>query len=143
VNYQEYKANFVRNRDYSGVQGEPCTKPGLLRSTRRTLYETGRELSGVQGEPCTKPGVNYQEYKANLVRKNYTDEGSQNTLLNQLMMFEQIYSLPSDEFYTRYELGKNGDEMDFVEWAATVEMLANVEKSLRLSLMWEIGEKHS
>ncbi|RKZ85774.1 MAG: hypothetical protein DRR19_15905 [Candidatus Parabeggiatoa sp. nov. 1] len=35
------------------------------------MYETGRELSGVQGEPCTKLGVSYQEYKANLVRKNF------------------------------------------------------------------------
>ncbi|RKZ91194.1 MAG: hypothetical protein DRR19_07905 [Candidatus Parabeggiatoa sp. nov. 1] len=81
--------------DCSGVQGEPGTKPGgFIRSTRRTLYEKiafwraktfyikpdgfqysaltdlTDDCSGVQGEPGTKPGVIYQEYKANLVRKN-------------------------------------------------------------------------
>jgi hypothetical protein len=40
---QEYKANL----DFSGVQGEPCTKKRL-------------EFSGVQGEPCTKKRLNYK-----------------------------------------------------------------------------------
>ncbi|OQY50129.1 MAG: hypothetical protein DRR08_13250 [Candidatus Parabeggiatoa sp. nov. 2] len=53
-------------------------------------------------------------------------------LLNQVMKFEQAYSLASSEFYTRYEKGEMGDEMDFVEWAATVEMLANVDQNLTL-----------
>ncbi len=53
-------------------------------------------------------------------------------LLNQLAGFEQTYSLASCAFYTRYEKGEMGDDMDFVEWAATVEMLANVEKSVTL-----------
>ena len=47
-------------------------------------------------------------------------------------MFERTYSLTSNEFYTRYEKGEMGDEIDFVEWAATVEMFANVEKRLTL-----------
>ncbi len=59
-------------------------------------------------------------------------------LLNQLTTFEQIYSLVSNEFYTRYEKGEMGDEIDLVEWAATVEMLSNVEK--RLALL-QIGSK--
>jgi len=53
-------------------------------------------------------------------------------LLNQLATFEQSYSLTSSEFYTRYDKGEMGDEIDFVEWAATVEMLTNVEKQLTL-----------
>lgn len=32
----------------------------------------------------------------------------------------------------RYEKGEMGDEMDFVEWSATIEMLANVDKKLAL-----------
>jgi hypothetical protein len=55
--------------------------------------------------------------------------------INQVMKFEQTYSLISSEFYTRYEKGEMGDEMDFVEWAATVDMLANVEQNLTLLYM--------
>ncbi|RKZ93587.1 MAG: hypothetical protein DRR19_00730 [Candidatus Parabeggiatoa sp. nov. 1] len=45
-----FQANLVRGR-FSGIQGEPCTRP-ILRNTRRTLYE-----------------ADSQEYKANLVRE--------------------------------------------------------------------------
>jgi len=53
-------------------------------------------------------------------------------LSDQLKKFEEKHSLISSEFYTRYESGQMGDEMDFVEWAATVEMLANVKKRIAL-----------
>jgi hypothetical protein len=53
-------------------------------------------------------------------------------LLRQCRQFEEDYALDSTEFYTRYEAGKMGDEMDFVEWAATIEMLANIDKRLAL-----------
>ena len=53
-------------------------------------------------------------------------------LMDQLKEFEKKYSLNSQEFYARYENGQMGDEMDFVEWAATVEMLKNVEKQMAL-----------
>ena len=53
-------------------------------------------------------------------------------LTDQLKEFEKKYSLSSPEFYARYESGQMGDEMDFVEWAATVEMLTNVEKQMDL-----------
>jgi hypothetical protein len=49
-----------------------------------------------------------------------------------LTKFEETYGLKSADFYTRYEKGEMGDKMDFVEWSATVEMLANVEKRLAL-----------
>jgi len=53
-------------------------------------------------------------------------------LTNQMVEFEDDYSLKSTDFYRRYENGEMGDEMDFVEWAATVEMLANIKKRLAL-----------
>jgi len=40
--------------------------------------------------------------------------------------------LKSADFYTRYEKSEMGDSMDFIEWSATVEMLANAEKQMTL-----------
>ncbi|MEN8217329.1 MAG: hypothetical protein ABFS56_13360 [Pseudomonadota bacterium] len=67
-----------------------------------------------------------------LVRELTRTQKLKKRLLNQLATFEDSYSLSSSEFYKRYEKGEMGDEMDFVEWAATVEMLTNVEKRLTL-----------
>ena len=51
---------------------------------------------------------------------------------DQLKEFEEKYSLNSSGFYTRYKKGEMGDDMDFIEWAATVEMVENAEKRLAL-----------
>ncbi len=53
-------------------------------------------------------------------------------LTAQLAEFEEHYALNSADFYTRYENGEMDDSMDFVEWSATVEMLANAEKQMKL-----------
>ena len=53
-------------------------------------------------------------------------------LLRQIIVFEEKYGLNSDNFYTRYEKGEMGDDMDYVEWSATVDMLAGIEKRLSL-----------
>jgi hypothetical protein len=53
-------------------------------------------------------------------------------LTAQISDFETRYALPSDVFYSRYNWGELGDTMDFIEWAATLEMLGGVEKSLSL-----------
>jgi hypothetical protein len=53
-------------------------------------------------------------------------------LVKQKIEFEKRYSLNSEEFYRRYERGAMGDEMDYVEWSATVDMLAGIEKRLSL-----------
>ena len=53
-------------------------------------------------------------------------------LLRQKTEFEKRYGLDSEEFYRRYEKGMMGDEMDYVEWSATVDMLAGVEKRVSL-----------
>jgi hypothetical protein len=53
-------------------------------------------------------------------------------LLMQKTEFEEKYGLNSEEFYRRYEKGAMGDDMDYVEWSATVDMLAGIEKRLSL-----------
>lgn len=53
-------------------------------------------------------------------------------LLEQLTTFEKNYVLDTPNFYSRYEKGGMGDDMDFVEWAATWEMLLNLDKRLAL-----------
>lgn len=53
-------------------------------------------------------------------------------LTEQLQKFEQQYGLQSVDFYQQYERGQLGDLTDFVEWSATVEMLANTEDRLGL-----------
>ena len=46
-------------------------------------------------------------------------------LQQELQQFEASYKLLSEEFYARYCQGDMGDEMDFIEWAATIEMFAD------------------
>jgi len=53
-------------------------------------------------------------------------------LLRQKTEFEKRYGLDSEEFYRRYEKGMMGDDMDYVEWSATVDMLAGIEKRVLL-----------
>ncbi len=53
-------------------------------------------------------------------------------LVRQIAEFEQRYSLSSAKFSPQYEQGKMGDDADFIEWAATIEMVKNVEKQLAL-----------
>lgn len=53
-------------------------------------------------------------------------------LSKQISEFENCYSMNSAEFYRRYEKGEMGDDMDFIEWASTVEMIRNIDKRLYL-----------
>jgi len=36
--------------------------------------------------------------------------------------FEEVYQMGSKEFYTRFERGELGDDMDFFEWASLCDM---------------------
>ena len=53
-------------------------------------------------------------------------------LLQQKIGFEEKYRLSSEDFCRRYEKGSMGDDMDYVEWSATVDMLAGIEKRISL-----------
>lgn len=67
-----------------------------------------------------------------LVRENDRMVELKTRLARELSQFEKRYDLQSDHFYQRYEAGELGDDMDFIEWAATIEMLANVKIRLEL-----------
>lgn len=53
-------------------------------------------------------------------------------LQNQLSEFESQYDMASDVFHKKYQRGELGDEMDFVEWSSTIDMLNEAEKRLAL-----------
>ncbi len=50
-------------------------------------------------------------------------------LENQIKYFEKKYSMNTPDFYSNFEVGKLGDDIDFIEWAATYEMIKNETKS--------------
>jgi hypothetical protein len=53
-------------------------------------------------------------------------------LTDDISRFENQYGLKSEDFYRQYEIGNMGDSIDFVEWAATMEMLANIKRQSAL-----------
>ena len=53
-------------------------------------------------------------------------------LEEQRKTFETKYAQSSAAFYANYEKGEMGDEMDYLEWASTIEMLAKLENHLAL-----------
>ena len=65
-------------------------------------------------------------YEANL-SKEQLDE-----LLGNMATFEARYQMPSAEFFRKYQAGETDDRMDFVEWAAMVQMAENLQCRLEL-----------
>ena len=53
-------------------------------------------------------------------------------LQDQLRTFEKTHAMKSTAFYEKYKKGDLGDRMDFIEWAATLDMLENAEKRLAI-----------
>ncbi len=53
-------------------------------------------------------------------------------LNDQIGKFEHQYSLKSIQFYPKYERGELGDDLDFMEWAATLEMITNLNQQVAL-----------
>lgn len=52
------------------------------------------------------------------------------TLDSQIIHFEKTYHLNSTDFLKQFQAGKLGDDTDFIEWAATLEMLKNLNDRL-------------
>lgn len=61
----------------------------------------------------------------------------QSRLKSQISHFEAHYGWTSQEFYPRFERGELGDDMDFIEWSATIEMTENLHHTIEL-----LGEKN-
>ncbi len=53
-------------------------------------------------------------------------------LKSQIADFEARYGWTSEEFYPLFERGELGDEIDFIEWSATIEMVENLQHSIEL-----------
>jgi len=47
-----------------------------------------------------------------------------------VVQFEQRYQLNSIEFQSRYQQGELGDDLDFMEWSATLEMLQQLKQHI-------------
>lgn len=54
------------------------------------------------------------------------------SLTAQIAKFEQQYHLGSEDFLAQFQAGTLGDDIDFIEWAATLEMLKNLNDRLTL-----------
>ncbi len=54
----------------------------------------------------------------------------QTRLESQIADFEARYGWTSDEFYPRFERSELGDNIDFLEWSATIEMIRNLRRTL-------------
>lgn len=68
-----------------------------------------------------------------LAREIANIRSSQKRLQDQLVEFENRYHLKSDDFYKQFQNGELGDEIDFIEWASTIEMM---DKSIqRLNML--------
>ena len=52
------------------------------------------------------------------------------TLTAQITEFEQRHNLSSEDFLAQFQAGTLGDDMDFIEWAATLDMLKNLNDRL-------------
>jgi hypothetical protein len=52
-------------------------------------------------------------------------------LKSQVAEFESHYGWASEEFYPRFERGELGDDMDLMEWSATIEMIREIEEDPR------------
>ncbi len=80
---------------------------------------------------------NTDDVFAEVIRKIYSREIRRikigiKRLQNQIITFENQYNLSSDAFLIQYEDGKLGDDIDFIEWAATIEMLENATGNLKI-----------
>ncbi|MCX6031387.1 MAG: hypothetical protein NT169_19070 [Chloroflexi bacterium] len=51
-------------------------------------------------------------------------------LKSQTTDFEARYGWTSDEFHPRFERGELGDDIDLIEWSATLSMIANLQHAI-------------
>ena len=50
----------------------------------------------------------------------------------QFTAFEAKYKMSLEEFRNRYDKGSVGDDMDFIEWAATLDMREKIQRHLSM-----------
>jgi hypothetical protein len=69
-----------------------------------------------------------------LLKRETTRVGDMHLRIDgQIAAFEVKYNLSSVEFRSRYDdAGSIGDDMDFIEWAATLDMREKVQRHLSM-----------
>jgi len=63
-----------------------------------------------------------------LLREIHKIQAQIERLKHELIIFEKKYALNSTEFLKQFENGTIGDDVDFIEWASTIEMKKNAEE---------------
>ena len=53
----------------------------------------------------------------------------------EMVKFEEIYSLKSEEFIKKFNNGEMGDDLDFFEWYSYVDSYKRVEKRQRFLMV--------
>jgi hypothetical protein len=70
-----------------------------------------------------------------LLKREATRMGDMHLRINdRIAAFEAKYKMSSKEFRNCYDKGSIGDDMDFIEWAATLDMLQKLGSGLALPL---------
>ncbi len=68
-----------------------------------------------------------------LLKREATRMGDMHLRINdQIAAFEAKYKMNSEEFRSRYDKGSIGDDMDFIEWAATIDMREKIQRHLSM-----------
>jgi hypothetical protein len=69
-----------------------------------------------------------------LLKRETTRVGDMHLRIDgQIAAFEVKYNISSEEFRSRYDdAGSIGDDMDFIEWAATLDMWEKVQRHLSM-----------
>jgi uncharacterized protein with HEPN domain len=63
-----------------------------------------------------------------LLKRETTRMGDMHLRINdQIAAFEAKYTMTSENFRSRYDAGSIGDDMDFIEWAATLDMREKIQ----------------
>ena len=65
-------------------------------------------------------------YEANISQEQLDE------LRSDVATFEAHYQMTSAEFFRKYQAGETDDRLDFVEWAAMVQMVENLQRRLEL-----------
>ena len=68
-----------------------------------------------------------------LLARESTRMGDMHLRINaQIAAFEAQYTMSSEDFRSRYDTGSISDEMDFIEWAATLDMRERIQRHLSM-----------
>ena len=81
--------------------------------------------------------LNLAEFKALLdqleVRSSATDYALR--LMQELLVFEEKFEMPSDLFYARFMRGDMGDDLQFIKWAGRYELYLEAKQQIDMQML--------